>query len=265
MLCAIHFHDLGNIFGREKHEKRIAEMMSHVDAYLGDSFEKHMIRHIAEAHGGKVADDQDTISYLTPNEPLNGIDIRPRMLAAVLRFADELADDHYRAQRTLLQLGAVPKSSEIYHKYASCLHSVMTREDCHSIELSYSIATDDLIKKFPKFNNKTKRYRQVFIVDEILERLIKIYKERAYCNRFMSPVVNVQSVSVKINATRAGQPIGEKLPEISFRLEEAGYPCSETDEIYSLSNELKVWGATGKCFTGALFSKEITRCLGGGT
>ncbi len=262
LICAIHFHDLGNIYGRENHETRISKMMSHVDSYLGDSFEKIMIRQIAAAHGGKVADDQDTISHLLPTEPLNGIDVRPRMLAAILRFADELADDHYRANKALQKLDKIPKSSRIYHKYASCLHSVMVRDECQAIELNYSISTDDLIAKYPKLNKKTNRYRNLFIVDEILDRLFKMYNERTYCNRFMNPVVNIQSISVRIKATRAGQQIGESLPEITFRLEDAGYPTGEIEEIYSLSSDLNKWGSAGKRFSGDTFAKEISNVLG---
>lgn len=259
LLCAIHFHDLGNISGREKHESRIAEMMNEVDQYLGDSPEKAMIKQIAAVHGGKVDDDKDTITHLSPSEPLNGIDVRPRMLAAILRFADELADDHHRANKALQTLGKIPKESEIYHKYASCLHSVIVREDCQSIELSYTVSTEDLLKKFPKLNRNTKRYINVFIVDEILERLFKMYSERTYCNRFMSPVVNIQSISVRIKSTRAGQAIGESLPEISFRLEEIGYPIGELKEIYSLSGDLENWDVRGKRFSGKTFAQAVAQ------
>jgi hypothetical protein len=262
LLCSIHFHDLGNINGRDGHETRIADMMKHVEAYLGDSTEKNMIRQIAAAHGGKVDGNQDTISYLPPKEPLNGIDVRPRMLAAILRFADELADDHYRANNALQKLGAIPKSSEIHHKYASCLHSVMVREDCQSIELNYSISIDDLIAKYPKRNVKTKRYGSIYIVDEVLNRLFKMYNERTYCNRFMSPVVNIHTISVKIKSIKIGQQIGEKLPEISFRLEDTGYPKGELEEIYSLSGELLKWGNSNKPFSGANFAKEASQVMG---
>lgn len=220
LLCAIHFHDLGNIFGRSMHEKRVSEMMAEVSSILGDSVEKDMIRKIAEAHGGKVNGDKDTISHLVAKTPINGIDVRPRMLAAILKFADELADDSYRANHALLALGAIPKSSIIYHKYASCLHSVMLRDSCTSVEINYFINVEDMKLKFPKFNLETSRYRQVYILDEVFERLHKMYIERLYCNRFMAPVVQVQSIIVNIKTIKLDEKIGEELPEINFRLEE---------------------------------------------
>lgn len=261
LICAIHFHDLGNIHGREGHETRIAQMMEHVDQYLGDSIEKSIIRQIATVHGGKVNDNMDTIFHIASSEPINGMDVRPRMLAAILRFADELADDHLRANNALEKIKAIPKQSEIFHKYASCLHSVIVREDCQTVELSYTVPTIDLIKTFPKLNKKTGRYVGVYIVDEILERLFKMYNERTYCNRFMNPVVNIQSISVSIKAVRVNQPISERLPEISFRLEETGYPSGNFEEIYSLSGDLESWGSSKKRFSGIAVSKAVRQMM----
>lgn len=258
LLCAIHFHDLGNISGREAHETKIEEMMSHVDQYLGDATEKRMIRQIAATHGGKVGSDPDTISYLgADNQPCNGVDVRPKLLAAILRFSDELADDHLRAANILQKLNVIPKSSQIYHKYASCLHSVMVRDDCQSIELSYSISIEDLRKKFTKKDSKTNRLRGHFVIDEILKRLLKMHTEKVYCNRFMNPIVNIKSISVKISATRVGEQIGEQLPEAAFRLEDSGYPSLEDEIIYSLSTDLSNWGKKKERFNGSAMEKAV--------
>ena len=257
LLCAIHFHDLGNIFGRVEHEKRVSKMMDCVASHLGDSIEKNMIRQIAEAHGGKVNGGKDAISHLSPTTPVNGIDVRPRMLAAILRFADELADDSHRASRALLNLGVIPRSSLIFHKYASCLHSVMLRENCKSVELNYTINLDEMKKKFPKLNSTTNRFRNTYILDEILERLLKMYLERLYCNRFMAPVVHIHSIVVIIRTTKIDEKIGEEMPQIDFRLEELGYPNSGNDGIYALSDDLRDWSNSGKQLTGEVFAKTL--------
>lgn len=264
LMCAIHFHDLGNIYGREKHEKRVAEMMDSVSQFLGDSIEKDMIRRIAEAHGGKVLESKDTITHLLEGgaEPINGVDVRPRMLAAILKFADELADDSYRANKVLQSLGVIPKSSKIYHHYASCLHSVMLREDGKSVELSYCVNIEDMKAKFPKFNPKSKRYSQVYILDEILSRLHKMYLERSYCNRFMAPVVHVHSLAVKIKTSKQNEQIGDVLPEVKFRLEEQGYPDETIDGIYALSSGLREWSEKDINLTGKAFAESLSKLEG---
>jgi hypothetical protein len=257
LLCSIHFHDLGNIFGREKHEKRVAKMMEHVSQYLGDSTEKSLIRQIAATHGGKVDGNKNTISFLPPSAALNGQDVRPRLLAAILRFADELADDHHRANKILLQLGVVPKKSLIYHKYADCLNSVMVRDECKSIELNYSMNIVDLEKKYPKYDEKSKRYRTIYILDEILDRLLKMYLERIYCNRFMTPVVHIHSILVKIRTLKENENIGDNLPNFDFRLEEIGYPLSNNDGVYAYSEDLNNWPGIGKRLNGNNIAKTL--------
>lgn len=259
LLCAIHFHDLGNIHGREKHEKRVSEMMSHVASHLGDAVEKNTIRQVAEAHGGKVGGESDTISYLPRSSTVNGMDIRPSMLAAILRFSDELADDSLRANRALQALDAIPKSSIIYHKYASCLHSVMSRDSCKSVELHYDVNIEEMKSKFPKMNPQTKRFQSVYLLDEILERLHKMYLERLYCNRFMAPVVHVHSIVVKIRTTKADEKIGEEMPQIDFRLEELGYPDSSSIGVHAYSEELTNWKGKGKKLTGNFFVKSLRK------
>lgn len=261
LLCAIHFHDIGNIHGRVKHEKRVMQMMASVSQFLGDSIEKDMIRKIAEAHGGKVLDSKDTITQLLNDgpEPINGIDVRPRMLAAILKFADELADDSHRANRVLQAIDAIPKSSIIFHKYASCLHSVMLRDHCKSVELSYCVNIDEMKSKFAKLNSKTNRFVQVYILDEILLRLHKMYQERSYCNRFMAPVVHVHSLVVKIKTSKANEQIGDNLPEIRFRLEELGYPDELPGGIYALSSDLRDWSGRDKKLTGKVFARTLIK------
>ena len=259
LLCAIHFHDLGNINGRNEHEKRVSKMMKHVESHFGDNIEKLMIRKIAEAHGGRVNGDLDTIVYLDHKIPVFGIDIRPRMLAAILKFADEISDDSNRANRVLMELDAIPKKSLIYHKYASSLHSVMLRESCKSVELNYVVNINEMCETIPKLNPQTKKYKKVFLLDEIFERLNKMYLERLYCNRFMMPVAHVHSIVVMIKTTKVCEDIGEVLPKISFRLEERGYPELSKSGIYELSDELENWEKSGTRLTGKTFAKSIAK------
>lgn len=258
LLCAIHFHDLGNIFGRLKHEKRIEEMMVHVNSHMGDNVERRYIRQIAEAHGGKVSDEKDTIRHLEANAVCNGIDIRPQLLAAILRFADELADDRYRAKNVLLKLDVIPNSSLIYHKYAFCLHSVMVRPASKTVEMHFSVAIEDLVEPFPKYNYKTEKFDKQFILDEIFERCLKTYLERAYCNRFTTPSVEIRSIVVTICCTKKREKIGDQLPEVNFRLEERGYPDGPVGGIHELDSDLNDWNGSGKKLTGAAFSELIS-------
>ena len=103
LLAAIHIHDVGNVFGRDKHGEKIAMLMQELDESLigSDGVEKRMIRDIAMAHGGYAdtdGHDKDTIGRLSWESFSGGSEPRVQLLAAVLRFADELADDYTRTR-----------------------------------------------------------------------------------------------------------------------------------------------------------------------
>ncbi|MEO9340993.1 hypothetical protein ABFT80_26690 [Mesorhizobium sp. SB112] len=257
LMCAIHFHDLGNALGREEHEKKIPKMMEAVKSHLGDSVEKSQIRKIAETHGGKIGDDPDTISYLDPSLTVFRKEIRPQALAAILRFADELADDSQRANRILQQLDAIPAQSEVFHKYAECLHSVNVRDECKSVELTFSVDAADLVKKFGKYNKETKTVEYGYILDEIFSRTLKMHRERIYCNRFMAPIVHVKSIIVRIQVSKPDEKIGESLPRIDYKLEDSGYPDSPVTGIYAIARELNAWGETRLSLNGERFAKFL--------
>ena len=257
LLCAIHFHDLGNIKGRIKHEKIITDMMNEVSGFLGDATERKYIREIAEAHGGKVGNDKDTISHLESSATLFSHNVRLQALAGILRFADELADDLYRANSILLKLGSVPDSSLIYHKYACCLNSVVEAPAAKEIKLHYHINIDDFVKTFPKKIGSSENYSQIYLLDEIFERLSKMYSESIYCNRFTTPIVDIRSISVDIMCLKDQEKLGEKLPRIKFTLREKGYPEEKSLSIHQLTDNLSNWDNTGSNLTGSVFAEHV--------
>ena len=138
LLLAIHFHDIGNIYGRKEHETKHAEIMREMNSLVGDEMvEKQAILKIARAHGGRIDGSKDTISKLLPSDPVLGQDVRYQTLAAILRFADELTDDSRRASRIVQRIKQIPKGSEIFHAYAAAfIPSTCVHE---RTELTYAI------------------------------------------------------------------------------------------------------------------------------
>ena len=128
LLLAIHFHDVGNVCGRQEHEKKIDDIITALGDRLPlDTPEKVMVSDIATAHGG-YADidhtDKDTLRHLSLIDNCNGIIIRPALLGAILRFADELSDDSTRANRYLNATGQIPSENMIFHAYSAALSPI---------------------------------------------------------------------------------------------------------------------------------------------
>lgn len=221
LLCAIQIHDIGNVLGRAGHEKKLNEIFDQKsENIIIDSPEKRVIKSIAMAHGGKARDgSKDTISKLPVNETMFDTTIRTRFLAAVLRFADELADDSTRANRTAMSLGIIGIDSELYHDYSTALHTVKIEKDNnnddHRIDLVYELETSMLEKVYCVGESKK------YLLDEIYDRTLKMEQERRYCMKFMHPYIDIGRINVIINIYDASlQP----LSPITYRLEDILYP-----------------------------------------
>lgn len=142
LLVAILLHDAGNIYGRKNHESMCRKILSKIGDIAGDeSAEQRIILQIAQAHAGYLDADKDTIAALEPSVDLYGRSIDQQLLAAILRFADELADDTSRASRFMLKEGLLA-GSELFHAYSYSLKSVRIEDTV--IRLRYELLREDI-------------------------------------------------------------------------------------------------------------------------
>jgi hypothetical protein len=221
LLCAAQAHDIGNLFGRENHEKSCKIIVEEkADNIIQDRTERDEITRLAMVHGGTYFGNPDTIDKLQDSRILFNGKIREKMLAAILRFADELADDVSRADSIAIEMGVLgDDDSLIYHKYSESLHTVSLDVDRLGkiyICLNFSVFSDDVLRKMKK--NKVEKY----LLDEIYDRTIKMENERRYCMRFMRPYLSIDYISVEIFIM--SQNGGLELDRITYTIKEEGYP-----------------------------------------
>lgn len=238
LLVAIYLHDIGNVLGRAGHEKAIGVTLNAAQAQIGiDAIEYATARQIAGVHGGTVDGSKDTISTLPEKSAVLGQYVRPRLLAAIVRLADELADDPARANRIQLAAGALPPESEVYHVIAAGLHSQMPDAGTREIALSYSFRDASLFKhKLGKGNGK------VHLLNEIFDRSLKTFYEARYCSRFMRPYLEFERVSVDVMIFDEDH---RPLHNIKYSIAEQGYGHIATS-IYDLVPELATYQGNGK-------------------
>lgn len=229
LLVSILLHDAGNIFGRKGHEKYPAQIFIDMGiAVCPDRFEASKIGQIAKVHGGKKILDsgietKDTIgeSQLKDSEDYGGVYVRQRLIAGVVRFADEICEDRSRAVRFLLDRGALPRWSEAYHHYAAGISSVSVDHGGKCVNLLFELDKSNLLKTVGK--GSSEKTEEVYLIDEVFSRLEKMFLELVYCRRFISEVI-------KINKIRATVKIYDEEMELvrdkTFELKEIGYPTS---------------------------------------
>ncbi|WP_146227945.1 HD domain-containing protein [Rhodobacter viridis] len=238
LLIAIYLHDIGNILGRTGHERRIHEVLTAAGANLPvDQIEYATAKQIAGVHGGLVNGSKDTISTLQEKPAVYGEHVRLRLLSAILRLADELADDPARANRVQLAAGALPPESEIYHVVASGLHSQMPDIGSREITLNFTFHDPDLFKR-----KLGKGEGQVYLLEEIFDRSMKTFNEARYCSRFMRPYLEFERVKVDIMIFDDRL---EPLHNIVYTIAEHGYG-DQCLSIYEMAPELCAYNGNGK-------------------
>ena len=235
LLCSISVHDIGNLFGRANHEKRIYSIInSECSNIINDSIERKVISRIAGVHGGSINGDKDTISLLKDNDIINNFKIRQQMLASVLRFADELADDSTRANYPALEFGILGEASEIYHIYSSKLHTVKLQQNpvTHAwhVVLKFEFDEETAQKQFKKGS------KRVYLLDEIYQRTFKMEQERIYCMRFLRIYCLIESINVEITIDNNENVFEQEI--IKYTLQEKGYPDSQYTTIKDVNKEI---------------------------
>ena len=223
LLVAIHFHDAGLIYGREKHEENSGKVLDELGDNLLDPLEEKCVFNIARVHGGQNSEgSKDTISQIV-DEPILGKKVRTQFLASIVRFSDEISDDRTRTDYIPSTFCEIPDESRIHHVYSYALHSVILSE--REISLTYAIEKEFFDKKY------TYKGSEEFLLDYINIRVKKMHSERMYCMRFWPyDVKKYERIKVNISInylppTHPGEP-----KRINYSIKESGYPGEYTSQ-----------------------------------
>jgi len=102
------FHDVGNVFKRMEHQKQIAliyDIAMRGNGGNQDAEQKQLILEICKAHCGEGVDgSKNTLQFVSNRSKIERKEIRPDLLAPVLRLADELAEGEQRTSHFMIKL-----------------------------------------------------------------------------------------------------------------------------------------------------------------
>ena len=229
LLSAIQIHDAGHVIGgREHHEYNAKEFLKRYDSYVVGSPEKKIIYEVARAHSGK----DDPIGKLPQSEDISNFRVRMRLLAALLRLGDEMADEASRASAFLFEQNKIVKGSRLFHAFSMSLNSFLPHVDTQEIGMRFNLnksRCSEVFKKPTKDGGEVDTY----LLDEIYERTFKTFRECLYYNRFVSDKLRFNSVSVTIEFYDDDNFI-PFFDTIGYRLQEKGYPRLKEENVYAL-------------------------------
>lgn len=268
LLLAIQIHDIKNAEGRESHEMRAIEIFSEegLDKIYTNRVIIEQIGKISACHAGSVninkKSNKDKINILLDRDSYGKgkIETDARLLASLLRLADELADETGRSYRYLAKKKLISKKSEVHHKFAESIENIYIDHKGKTIYIDFHIDPKDAVCKFGKHNKTSGRYKAVYLLDEIYERCLKSHWETIYCMRFLRPKISIDQICVSIIIL--GSPkVSDNLehfinpPKIEFTLREIGYPVeSMSDGLDRIKSQTK---KNGDSWTGKSLQKYV--------
>ena len=168
------FHDVGIVLGRENHHNKVAEVFDEIRGNNGSVFhEKTLVVKATRAHTGTAQDgSSDTLKEVAELDHLDGERIQLRQLAAILRFADELAEGPQRTSQFMRTKKLYSNESGKFHDYAASTNILIDRKNGR-IVLTYNIDID--VKSPDKLRD---------LLEFIFCRIQKLNQERQYARYY---------------------------------------------------------------------------------
>lgn len=201
LIMSIIFHDVGIFFDRDKHRKLISPIYDKARPSNGgneEAEEKGIILNICEAHCGKHADGttKDTLLEVMEYGKLERQKIRPKILAPILRLADELAEGEQRTSYYMIKKQGYSQDSMDYHKYANSTKVDIDRGEgriCLTYNIKLKLSENDsdpgiiLLEELENF------------LPFVYGRAVKLNQERQYAKHYCELLDPFKRTTVSIN------------------------------------------------------------------
>jgi hypothetical protein len=231
-------HDIGNILGRDRHNQKIAEVarLAGPAWALWDVGDRMMIEAVGRAHTGKSASgSRDTIEALSAQPAyFAGSKVSLGEVAAIVRFADELAEGPQRTSNVLLSEGLIASDSRLFHLYAR-----ITRHHIDYISgrilITYYIDRSDSV--LPSASEE-KRETLEALLRIAYGRALKLNGERQYARHYSSVLSRFKETSISIVFSDRGQPLDIAMPAVLISDAKTAFDSGTT--IESLCSDFEI-------------------------
>lgn len=213
MLLAAIFHDVGNFFCRQEHQRHVASVYDYVrSGGRQNKQEKGIVLKIAEAHCGEAPDGtRDTLKSVEEISHMHGQRVRLRKIAALIRFADELAEGPQRTSLLRRTIGGYGPESEIHHKYAEVVEVFIDRGNGR-IAVTFHV---DVLSNAGVFDEIRESELRDFL-NYIYRRIEKLNQERQYARYYCDFLNPFKKTTVSFNFWQGGIPLDLDLPTVDI-------------------------------------------------
>ena len=200
LLCATFFHDWGNVIDRKGHNKTTTSFYNEIfTAQDVNTPELIALSSIVRAHTGtSLSGDKDTLKDVPVTDFIHNEKVRLQLIAAILRFADELAECPDRTNISYIRTTEMPEESLCHNLHALFIQN--TIDACQErIAVTYRIG---IIKKEEKYSVSYPGTDKYISLDTFLDflngRIHKANMERRYTQYYMRKFALFQEMSISL-------------------------------------------------------------------
>ncbi len=209
LLMAILSHDAGMVLERKGHNEVVSKILDEIRlTAIGDVTCQRYLQEMIKAHTGK-----NTLRSLKLLLDYHHHVLYQSAFAAILRFADEISEDSTRISLPVLASGKVPEDQQIYWYYAKAVSASKPDPQRERVAMTISLDKTEAIRTFPHPDRKGE---QVSLIKYILERIEKVYNEKAYCAPYFSRFLTIKSIYVHFTLCNGSSAIDGYDEEIDF-------------------------------------------------
>ena len=191
-VMSVLYHDIGLMQQRSDHAGISALLVDEErNEYIIDKRDREVIRAAVASHSSHRDIDTETASLQV--EMLIGDQrVRPKVVAALVRLADELDEDYRRADPILQAHSKLPARSRFYWEFCQRISGIQPLRQTGTIEVAVDFLPGDIGRLVLVGGSK-----RAFVA-AFAEKLAKINRERVYVNKFLPTALQFRQVTVTV-------------------------------------------------------------------
>jgi hypothetical protein len=193
-MMSILYHDIGLLKKRKGHEEISKALIEGDvnDAYIVNAIDKEIIAAAVVSHSSSK-DIEHECSRFSLEEIIGEYKARPRIVAALVRLADELDEDHRRADAILQRRLDLPAESAFFWLFCQRVRGVRPNLTAKRIDFNLAFEIADTQRYGPVPGGRLRHF-----VAFCAEKLAKINQERVYVNRFLPPDLQYAGLHIDV-------------------------------------------------------------------
>src|ERR1700685_3523050 len=198
-MMSILYHDIGLLRQRDHHadiSKALLDGDAN-DAYIISKIDKEILGAAVVSHSSSKDIEQEC-SRFSSEEIIGDHRARPRVVAALVRLADELGEDHRRADAVLQDRLDIPEESKFFWLFCQRDRGVRPNLTSKRIDLNFAPEISDT-RRFGPVPGGKKRHFIVFAA----EKMAKLNLERVKMNAFLPAELQYAGLHVDVKPPRA--------------------------------------------------------------